>query len=164
MRVWSQSKSMHGQGVQHLWRVKPPIKFVYSSQMDKTFFNRIFFYSKSCHIYMEDAECAETNEKLIFRFCYLKFFRYGYFCTQNWSIFDEFWVTFFFFKIGQIYMKDAKCTDTNEKSIFRFLFFELSWKIHRKLGYKNVHNSKNKNRENLKFEFSFVSEHSSFFM
>ena len=29
---------------------------------------------------------------------------------------------------GYIYMKDAQCTETNEKSIFRFLFFEL-WSI-----------------------------------
>ena len=43
------------------------------------------------------------------------------FVLKNLSIFDEFLVTFFFFKIGQIYMKDAKCADTSEKSIFRFL-------------------------------------------
>ena len=34
-------------------------------------------------------------------------------------------------------MDDAECVETNEKSSFRFLFFELSWKTHRKLGYKN---------------------------
>ena len=30
---------------------------------------------------------------------------------------------------SQIYMKDANCAETNEKSIFRFLFFELWWKF-----------------------------------
>ena len=46
-----------------------------------------------------------------------------------------------------IFMEDAQCAEMNEKSTFQFLFFELSWKIHRKLGTKitkNYHNSKNK--------------------
>ena len=37
---------------------------------------------------------------------------------------------------------------------------QFSWKIHRKLGwwhYKNDHNSKNKNRRNLKVDYSFDS-------
>ena len=46
------------------------------------------------------------------------------------------------------------------KPIFRFLFFELSWTIHRKLGYKNDHNSINKN---WKIDFSFDSAHSASF-
>ena len=33
-----------------------------------------------------------------------------------------------------IFMEDAQCAETNEKSIFRFLFFKLCWEIHRKLG------------------------------
>ena len=36
---------------------------------------------------MKDAECAETNEKSNFRFLV---FRYGRFCTENMSIFDEY--------------------------------------------------------------------------
>ena len=28
-----------------------------------------------------------------------------------------------------IFMGDAECAETNEKSIFRFLFYELSWKF-----------------------------------
>ena len=28
-------------------------------------------------------------------------------------------------KSGYIYMKDAECAETNEKSIFRFLIFEM---------------------------------------
>ena len=32
---------------------------------------------------------------------------------------------FFFFKSGQIYMKDAECAETNEKSILWFLLFEI---------------------------------------
>ena len=31
----------------------------------------------------------------------------------------------FFFKSGQIYMKDAECAESEEKSNFRFPFFEL---------------------------------------
>ena len=34
----------------------------------------------------------------------------------------------FFFKSVQIFMKDLECAETNEKSIFQFLFFEL-WLI-----------------------------------
>ena len=28
-----------------------------------------------------------------------------------------------------VFMKDAECAETNKKSIFRFMFFELSWKF-----------------------------------
>ena len=34
---------------------------------------------------------------------------------------------FFQFKSGQIYMKDAECAETNEKSIFRILRFFSFW-------------------------------------
>ena len=47
-----------------------------------------------------------------------------------------------------------------------FYFFELSWKIHRKLGWwchKNDHNSKNKNRKHLNLGFSFYSADCGFF-
>ena len=33
-----------------------------------------------------------------------------------------------------VFMKDAECAETNEKSIFRLLFFELSWKFIEKWG------------------------------
>ena len=61
-------------------------------------------------------------------------------------------------------MKDVQCAESNEKSIIGFLFFELSPKIHRKLGYKNNHNTKNKNRKNKKIGLSFDSVHSVPFM
>ena len=41
-----------------------------------------------------------------------------------------------------IFMEDAQCAETNEQSIFRSIFFWVIVKIHRKLGYKNDHNSK----------------------
>ena len=33
-----------------------------------------------------------------------------------------------------IFMDDAQCAETNEKSIFRFLFFKLSWKFFENWG------------------------------
>ena len=48
----------------------------------------------------------------------------------------------------QVLMEDAQYAETNEKSIFRFLFFDLSWKFIENWGdfwYKNDHNTKNKN-------------------
>jgi len=60
-----------------------------------------------------------------------------------------------------VFMDDAQCAVTYEKSTFRCLFFELSGKIHRKLGYKNDNNSKNKN---LKLDLSFDSADSAPFM
>ena len=38
------------------------------------------------------------------------------------------------FKSGQIYMKDAECAKMNEKSIFRYLFFELWSFLYSKYG------------------------------
>ena len=65
------------------------------------------------------------------------------------------------FKRGQIYIKDAQCAETNEKSILRFLFFQLWSILYSKLiekwtnfEYKNDHNSKTKNRKNWKIDFS----------
>ena len=57
----------------------------------------------------------------------------------------------FFFKSVQIFMKDLECAETNEKSIFQFLFFELGlivfiqwhiglFKFHRPK--KNIYRSK----------------------
>ena len=63
------------------------------------------------------------------------------------------------FSFSPIIMKDAKCVESNEKSIFRFLFFELSWKFHQKLGcfeYNNNHNSKNKNRKLICYSFQHI--------
>ena len=39
---------------------------------------------------------------------------------------------------------------------FPNFIFRVIVKIHRKLGYKNDHSSKNKDRKNLKFDFSFI--------
>ena len=98
--------------------------------------------------------------------------------------FDHFWRIFlfwcfldffqsksiFFFKRGQIYMKDLESAEYKEKRNFRFfryLFFEFLWKIPRKFGWrrhKNDHNSKNKNRKNRKFGFSFYPTDSRSFM
>ena len=69
-----------------------------------------------------------------------------------------------------VFMDDVECAEYNEKRtkfLFQFLFFELSWKIHWKLewrGHKNDHNAKNKNRKNLKFDFSFDLADSASFM
>ena len=41
-------------------------QFFFFSRMDKMFFKQKKF--RSVHIYMTDAECAETNEKSIFSF------------------------------------------------------------------------------------------------
>ena len=63
------------------------------------------------------------------------------------------------FKSVQIYMKDAECVETNEKSIFRFWFFELWSFLYSKQPQfsMNFHdNSKNKNQ---KIDFSFDSVH-----
>ena len=57
-----------------------------------------------------------------------------------------------------VFMDDAQCAETNEKLIFRFLFFE-SWSfLYSKLPIFDEffdHNSKNKNRKNLKIGSSF---------
>ena len=64
-------------------------------------------------------------------------------------------------------MKDVQCAESNEKSIFRFLFFELLGKFIENWGdfstkiNKKDHNSKNENR---KYDFSFDSAHSVSFM
>ena len=72
------------------------------------------------------------------------------------------------FKSFHIYMKDAESAKTNEKSIFRFLVFELWSILYSKLiekltnfEYKTDHISKTKNR---KIDFSFISAHSASFM
>ena len=58
-------------------------------------------------------------------------------------------------------MKDAECAETNEKSIFDFYFSSYG---NPKFSMKFHDNSKNKNRKNLKYDFSFVSVHSAFFI
>ena len=65
--------------------------------------------------------------------------------------------------------KDAQCAETNKKH-FSDLIIRVIVKIHRKLTIfrikmtKNDHNSKNKNRTNLKFDVSFDSADSGSFM
>ena len=60
-------------------------------------------------------------------------------------------------------MNDAERAEMNEKSILRFLFFELSWKFIENWGdlsikmTKNNHNSKNENRKIKKFDFYISS-------
>ena len=65
---------------------------------------------------------------------------------------------------ASIFMKDAQGAESNEKSIFRFLFFELSWKLIENWGTKMTITRKIKNGKNLKFEFSFDSAHSASLM
>ena len=71
---------------------------------------------------MKDAQCVETNDKAIFQFMRFLFF-------ELWSILFTIFKCIsdqkyrFSFKSDQIYMKDAQCTETNEKSILRFLEF-----------------------------------------
>ena len=70
-------------------------------------------------------------------------------------------------QFSPVLMKDAECAKSNKKSIFLFLFFELSLKFIENWGdfqYKNDLNSKNKNLKNLKFDFSFDSANSASFM
>ena len=55
-------------------------------------FSTIFFQNfKSGHIYMIDAECAETNEKLIFPFLVFAIWsflysKFDYFSVQNLQV------------------------------------------------------------------------------
>ena len=66
--------------------------------------------------------------------------------------------------VACVLMKDAQCAEFNEKSVFQFLFFELSLKFVENwdsFEYKNDHKLKNKN---WKIYFSFVSAHSASFM
>ena len=74
------------------------------------------------------------------------------------------WTNFFqnFISVHN-YMKDAKCTETNKKSIFRFLVDEIWSFLYSKfvnfsMNFECIihHNSKNKNQ---KIDFSFVSVH-----
>ena len=66
----------------------------------------------------------------------------------------------FFFESVQVYMKDAECSATNEKSDLRFLFFKLRSFVYSKYGHfsKNFHdNSKKKNRIFFSFFHSFLN-------
>ena len=68
----------------------------------------------------------------------------------------------FFFKSGQIYMIYAECSGSKEKSYFRFfqyIFIELWSFLHWKWYIFDAfhHNSKNRNRKNLKYDFSLFS-------
>ena len=85
--------------------------------------------------------------------------RVPYFDTQGTCMGMH--ASIFFFKRGQIYMKDVESTESKEKSkfgFFRFLFFEL-WLflvIFVKKNCKfsmNFHDSSKKNRENRKHLF-----------
>ena len=42
------------------------------------------------HIYTTDAQCAEMDEKSIFRFLQFYFLNYGRLCAQNWQNFQVF--------------------------------------------------------------------------
>ena len=68
--------------------------------------------------------------------------------------------------LKKVVKNGAECSEyngKNNKKILRYIIFELLWKMHRKLAIfrtkirKNDHNSKNKNRKNLKIGFSFYS-------
>ena len=52
---------------------------------------KIQYFFKSVKIYMKDAECAETNEKSIFRFCRFLFFEL---CSFLYSKYGKFMMNF----------------------------------------------------------------------
>ena len=63
-----------------------------------------------------------------------------------------------------VLMKDAQCSGSSEKSIFRFLYLSSYRKNSSTIGsfeYKYDHKSKNKN---WKIDFSFVPAHSTSFV
>ena len=114
---------------------------------------------RNSRIFMKDAQCAETNEKYIFRF-----FRFLFF--ELWSIL--FTISSCFTIINNQKKKSSTVVkftwkmnsvrpETNEKSILRlkrFLVFEIWSFLYSQLVKNN--NSKNKNR---KIDFPFVSAH-----
>ena len=68
-------------------------------------------------------------------------------------------------------IEDARCTETNEKSIFLFIFFELWSILYSKLiengqilSTKTAICQETKIRKNRKIDFSFISAHSASFM
>ena len=76
----------------------------------------------------------------------------------------------FFSQSGHIYMKNAKCAETNEKSNFSScIFWDMVFYVINvgqfsvKFEYKIDHISKNKDGRSRKVDFSFVSEHCAFF-
>ena len=60
-------------------------------------------------------------------------------------------------KSGQIYRKDAQWAETNEKSTLRFLFLYREKFIENRGQKKKDHNSKNKNRKDLKLDLTIDS-------
>ena len=85
---------------------------------------------KNSLIYMKDAQCAETNERYIFLFMFIDLW------TILYSTFLENWPKYHHkrpkvakkccpSKVAAITKKYAQCAETNEKSVFRLLFFKL---------------------------------------
>ena len=60
----------------------------------------------------------------------------------------------FFFQSVQIYTRDAACAETNEKSIVRFLFFEIWSFLYSKYGQFPMKNSKHNSNKEYEFFFS----------
>ena len=56
------------------------------SRMDKMFFDNFFLNLKNVHIYMRNAEYAETNEKLIFVDLVFKLWSFLYSKLVNFSM------------------------------------------------------------------------------
>ena len=74
----------------------------------------------------------------------------------------------FFFRRGHICMKDAECAVVNEKSIFRFLVFEI-WSIlySKLLHFLRILSTKStitQKTRNLKVYFTFLSAHCASFI
>ena len=62
-------------------------------------------------------------------------------------------------------MKDAECAETKEKSyIMIFIFRVMVIFVLKIVNFRVNHNSKNKNRKNLKYDSSFDSALCAFFM
>ena len=73
------------------------------------------------HICMKDAQSAETNEKLIFRF-------FGFFFFELWTKFLRYFEKW---RETKFVPKDAQCSETDSyilATILRFLVFEI-WSI-----------------------------------
>ena len=117
-------------------------------------------FLRSGYIYLEDAQCADMNEKSIFLFLFF----------ELWSIMVTIFKSFdlnnrpqmikkemLSFKSGHIYMKYAQCAQTKEKSIFqsmRFSVFKCGRLKFNKLAKKN---SSQKMHDALKRIFQLIS-------
>ena len=102
-------------------------------------------------------------------FSIFKFLSYGWLClqftgdTRIFKCVTDYNKKNMSFINGQIYRKYAQWAETNEKSIFWFLFFEILYFLYSKLVNFSM-NSKNKNFKYRKIDFSFVPAHCAYFL